>query len=209
MAPRHKTFSTFDTVRRIDRRSLSGSYGDPMERTSGLFAIALLATLTGCGSGGPSLSSLGTAALGPLPPPENILADNAPTTVYAAIAQKALICWMGPKGPLKATHIFHADAASPTTGGQAEIVLHERDLTQTHPWGPRTFRIGLSPEGGDTNTRVEMLNIKFKRNMADALRADVIAWANGKDSCQAQVVQPPLPDPIPAPAKSKTRKKPA
>jgi hypothetical protein len=127
--------------------------------------------------------------------------------VYAAIAQKALVCWVGPTGPLKATHIFHADAASPTTGGLAEIVLHERDLTQKHPWGARTFRIALTPEGGDTNTRVDMQNIKIKRDMADALRADVIAWANGKDSCQAQVVQPPSPDPAPSGAKTKVKKK--
>ncbi len=172
-----------------------------------LATIIVSAALAGCGSNGPSLASLGTAALGPLPPADNALADHAPTVVYSAIAQKALVCWVGPKGPLKATHIFHAEAASPTTGGQAEIVLHERDPTQTHPWGPRTFRIVLTPEGGDTNTRVAMQNIKIRRDMADALRADVIAWANGKDSCQAQVVQPPPPDPVPTAANPKTKKK--
>ncbi len=169
--------------------------------------VQLLATLSGCSGGGPTLASLGTAALGPLPPSDSVLVDNAPTVVYAAVAQKALVCWTGAKGPLKTTHIFHADAASPTSGGRAEIVLHERDPTQTHPWGPRTFRIGFSPEGGDTNTRIDMQNIKIKREMADALRTDVIAWAQGKDSCQAQVLQPPPPDPIPVPQKVKPGKK--
>jgi hypothetical protein len=169
--------------------------------------LILCASLAGCGGNGVTLASLGTAALGPLPPADSVLADNAPTVVYSAIAQKALVCWVGPKGPLKATHIFHGEAAPPTTGGQAEIVLHERDPTQTHPWGPRTFRIVLTPEGGDTNTRVAMQNIKIKRDMADALRADVIAWANGKDSCQAQVVQPPPPEPAPATSKPKAKNK--
>ncbi len=156
----------------------------------------------------PGPISIGTLpTLGALPAPDGTLADNAPTVVYAAIAQKALVCWMGPKGPFKATHIFHADAASPTTGGQAEIVLHERDLTQKHPWGPRTFRIALTPEGGDTNTRVEMQNIKMKRDMADAMRTDVIAWARSKDSCQAQVIQPPPPEPVATPAKVKKKTK--
>jgi hypothetical protein len=172
-----------------------------------MFAILLSLPLSGCGGGAPSLTSLGTAALGPLPPADSVLADNAPTFVYSVIAQRALICWVGPKGPLAPTHIFHAEAASPTTGGKAEIVLHERDLTQKHPWGARTFRIELTPEGGDTNTRIVMQNIKLKRDMADALRADVIAWANGKDSCQAQIVQPPQPEPVALSAKLKSKKK--
>jgi hypothetical protein len=178
-----------------------------MGRFTPLAAIFLSTLLSGCGGGAPSLTSLGTAALGPLPPADSVLADRAPTFVYSAIAQKALICWVGPKGPLKPTHIFHADAASPTTGGKAEIVLHERDLTQKHPWGPRAFRIELTSEGGDTNTRIAMQNIKLKRDMADALRADVIAWAGGKESCQAQVVQPPPPEPVAPVAKSKSKKK--
>jgi hypothetical protein len=178
-----------------------------MGRLTQFLTLPLVACLASC-SGTPSpLTSLGTAALGPLPPPSSVLADEAPTTVYAAIAQKALVCWVGPKGPLKASHIFHADAASPTTGGVAEIVLHERDVTQRHPWGPRTFRIALTPEGGDTNTRIDLQNIKLKRDMADALRADVIAWANGKDSCQAQIVQPPPPDPAMPGGKPKLKKK--
>jgi hypothetical protein len=173
-----------------------------------LAGAALAFVLSGCTAVLPGPISIGTLpSVGPLPAPDSTLADNAPTVVYAAIAQKALVCWMGPKGPFKATHIFHADAASPTTGGQAEIVLHERDLTQKHPWGPRTFRIALSPEGGDTNTRVEMQNIKMKRDMADALRTDVVAWARGKDSCQAQVVQPPPPEPVAAPTKVKKKTK--
>jgi hypothetical protein len=169
--------------------------------------VALVAvTLCGC-SGTSGLTSLtNPISLGTLPAPDSILADKPPTDVYSVIAQKALVCWMGPKGPLKGSQIFHADAASPTTGGRAEIALHERDTTQKHPWGPRTFRIELTDEGGGTNTRIAMQNIKLPNDLAEALRTDVNAWVRGKDSCQAQVVRPPPPDPAPAPSKTKVKK---
>lgn len=170
-------------------------------------AVALL--LTGC-SGNPSavLSNVLTTASLPaaLPAADSALATQPPTVVYAAIAQKALTCWMGPQGPLKNTYIFHADAASPTTGGQAEIVLQERDTTQKHPWGPRAFRIDLTPEGGGTDTRVSMTNIKLPKDLADAVRTDVIGWAQGSDGCQVQVLRPPAPEPTPAPTAAKNKK---
>ena len=153
--------------------------------------------LSGCASGGDATLSAALIA-GALPAADSLSANNPPTTVYAAIAQKALTCWMGPKGPLKTTHIFHADAASPTSGGKAEIALHERDMTQPHPWGGRTFRVELTPEGGGTDTRVAMTNIKMPKDLADAMRADVGAWASGSESCKAQIVRPPPPDPAPA-----------
>ena len=160
--------------------------------------LTAVLVLAGCGS------IAGPISLGSLPAADQTTANNPPTTVYSDIAQKALTCWVGPKGPLKRTHIFHADAASPTTGGKAEIALHERDTTQAHPWGARTFRIELQSEGGGTNTRVTMQNIKIKQDLADAMRTDVIAWANGRDSCQAQVVRPPPPEAVAAaPAKKK------
>ena len=155
--------------------------------------------LTGCASSpAPILSGALNAPA--LPPTDAVSVNSPPTDVYAAIAQHALTCWMGPKGPLKPTHIFHADAASPTTGGHAEIALHERDITQPHPWGPRAFRIELTAEGGGTDTRITMNNIKLPRDLADALRKDVTAWAQGGEGCQAQVVRPPPAEPPPAPA---------
>jgi hypothetical protein len=165
-------------------------------------AATLVASLVLGACGGPS----GLISIGALPAADTVLADRPPTDVYAAIAQKALVCWMGPKGPLKITHVFHADAASPTTGGKAEIALHERDLTQKHPWGARTFRVELTDEGGGTNTRIAIQNIKLPRDLAEALRVDIYDWSRGKDGCQAQVVRPPPPDPVAAPVKGKTKK---
>lgn len=179
--------------------------------TKSCIVTVLSAGLSACTGGLPSslsLSSLSTS-VGTLPVADSVTADDAPTAVYAAIAQRALVCWVGPDGPLKGTHIFHAEAASPTTGGRAEIALHERDVTQGHPWGARTFRIELIPAGGDTNTVVTMQNIKLPADLADALRTDVIAWARGKDGCQAQVLRPPpKPEPVAAaPAKGKKKPK--
>ena len=137
--------------------------------------------------------------VGALPAGGNIVAEQPPTVVYALLAQKALACWMGPKGPLKSTHIFHAEAASPTTGGRAEIVLQERIVTAAHPWGARAFRIELTDVGGGTNTSIAIENIKLPADLAEALRTDIVDWAQGKDGCQAQLLRPPPPDPVPAP----------
>ena len=172
-----------------------------------LFVVIMAAAGLGACSAGSEGSLSAALVSGSLPAADTLVANEPPTVVYSYIAQKALTCWMGPKGPLKATHIFHADAASPTTGGKAEIALHERDMAQPHPWGGRTFRIELTPEGGGTDTRIAMVNIKLPKDLADSLRTDVGAWAKGGDGCQAQVVRPPPPDPVPSTAaKSKSSK---
>ena len=169
-----------------------------------LLAVALSGVLSGCSNGMSSLTQ--PISLGTLPTADSVTADDTPTAVYAILAQKALVCWMGPNGPLRTTHIFHADAASHTSGGKAEIALHERDLTQAHPWGPRAFRIELLPAGGGTNTTITMQNLKLPTDLADALKSDVVVWAGGKESCQAQVVRPPpKPEPAPPQAKGKTK----
>lgn len=111
---------------------------------------------------------------------------------------------MGADGPLKPLYIFHAEAASPTTGGQSQIALHERDLTQSHPWGARTFRAELSAEGGGTDTRITLTNIKLPRDLEEAVRTDIGAWATGRDSCQVRAIRPPPPQ-RPAEVKAKTK----
>ncbi len=142
-----------------------------------------------------------------LPASDSLVVSGAPTTVYAAVAQKALACWTGADGPLKPLYIFHAEAASPTTGGKAEIVLHERDTSQPHPWGARAFRVELSAEGGGTDTRLSLVNIKLPKDLEEAVRTDVGAWAEGRESCQVRVVRPPPPPPQEVKAKPKARAK--
>ena len=160
-------------------------------RVAGLLPVALVASCS-------SLSQ--PISLGSLPPSDTISSANPPTAAYSDIAQHALTCWVGLKGPLRETHIFHAEAASPTTGGAAEINIQERDRTAQHPWGARAFRIELTSEAG-SGTRIAMNNIKLPADLAEAMRADVVDWVKGGDGCQAQVVRPPPPDP-PAPAKT-------
>jgi hypothetical protein len=152
----------------------------------------------------PALSN--PISLGTLPVADSVTVQAGPTVVYAAIAQKAKACWFGPKGPLQETHLFHADVASPTTGGRAEIALQEREKTLPHPWGARAFRIDLVGQAGGESTHVSIFNIKLPKDLAEALHADVIRWAEGRDSCQAKVVRPPPPDPVPLPPKVKVKK---
>jgi len=56
---------------------------------------------------------------------------------------RSLACWFAASGPLKETHIFHADAAPPSRGGDVEIVLHERDTSLRDQRGARALRIAL------------------------------------------------------------------
>ena len=85
-----------------------------------LFVVIMAAAGLGACSAGSEGSLSAALVSGSLPAADTLVANEPPTVVYSNIAQKALTCWMGPKGPLKATHIFHADAASPTTGGKAD-----------------------------------------------------------------------------------------
>lgn len=177
---------------------------------AGRFGVGLAAMLvTGCSANSNS-GLVNALSSGSVPTSDSASVSNPPTVVYAMVAQNALTCWMGPKGPFKQSHIFHADAASPTQGGQAEIVLHEREISQPHPWGKRSFRIELAGLGGGTDTRVTMLNINLPSDLAEAVRADVTNWAKGGNGCQAQVARPPPPDPVPvvvAPPKVKAKGK--
>src|SRR5262245_64230864 len=91
----------------------------------------------------------GAVASGPVeatPYETTTVAPGTPTEVYALVAGGALRCWFGAGGPLKATHVFHAEAAPPAQGGAAEIVLHERDPAMRDQRGPRVFRVSFTAE---------------------------------------------------------------
>ncbi len=104
-----------------------------------------------------------------------------------------MTCWFGPNGPLKTSHIFHADVSPPSEKGEiADIVLHERDMTQPTPRGARAYRILVSPNG-ETASHVEISNARLPDDLADALRADVLDWVRGGTGCKAQIVRPPAP----------------
>ena len=100
---------------------------------------------------------------------------GTPTEVYALVAGGALRCWFGADGPLKATHVFHAEAAPPAEGGAAEIVLHERDPSLRDQRGPRAFRVSFAGDPG--GVRVGITTIKIAAPLSELMVRDVAVWA--------------------------------
>lgn len=136
--------------------------------------LAALAALAGCSSA--TLPTL------PLPSLSTALAQPPPE-IYARIARGALGCWFAPAGPLKRTHIFHADVAPPSDNAGAEIVIHERDPAAESPRSIRAYRIQITraPEG----TFVTSENLKLPADLAGRMDADVARWAKGQSGCNA------------------------
>jgi len=154
------------------------------------------------GSAGPTASALAQSET-------TVLAQGTATEVYALVARGALRCWFGADGPLKATHIFNADAASPAQGGAAEIVVHERDPTARDPRGNRALRVTFL--GEVTGVRVGITPIKVPDALAQPMVRDVETWARGGEGCQARAASPPqamVPaPPLQPPAKTKGARK--
>lgn len=159
----------------------------------------------------PATESAGASPAAEKPPPVQTLASSPtleapPVEVYERVGRGALTCWFGADGPLKKSHIFNADAPSPSAGGNVEIAIHERDPTQPSPRGARAFQISLAAESG--HTRLSLRNNKLPADLAAAMERDVLAWAALRQSCEAQIVRPPAPPPAaePVPAKKKKKK---
>lgn len=130
-----------------------------------------------------------------------------PVEIYSRIARGANLCWFGPLGSLKKTHIFHADAAPPAAGGEAEIILHERDANAQSPRSLRWFRISVIKAGEGSTVQVE--NLRFPEPVARDLTADVVRWAAGTIECSAVGTGgwAPKPEPPAAPSKAPSAKK--
>ena len=109
--------------------------------------------------------------------------EGTPTDVYARIARGAMACWFGAKGPLKANHIYHAEAQPASQGGSAEIIVHERDRNSENPKGLRAFRIVITPDGEGSFLVVE--NYKLAGPLAESMKKDVRRWAAGGIGCAA------------------------
>jgi hypothetical protein len=176
-----------------------------------VFRLALICALAAGGadcssSGTPTLSaapgSVETGAIPQPPTPEHtayersIVVPGTPTDIYALVARGALGCWLAANGPLKSTHVFRADVAPPSQGGQAEIVVHERDASMRDQRGARAFQVKLQSEAG--RVRVDMIVLRLAPSLAEPMLLDVEAWARGDTSCQARAFGPsqaaaPLP----------------
>jgi hypothetical protein len=125
--------------------------------------------------------------------------SGPPSEIYRRIAGGSARCWFAPRSPLKATHIFHADADSPSKGGAVEVAVLVKDLAAPKPWGPRAFRALLSADGD--YTAIEVQNISMTAEVAAQMRADVFHWAQDGQKCQ---LKPPPEEagPPPPPAKA-------
>jgi hypothetical protein len=186
-------------------------------RRSPAMVFALLPALGGgaCSSGNlPQLpagsSPVETGAVaGPAeaaPYETTTIAQGTPTEVYALVAGGALRCWFGGDGPLKATHVFHAEAAPPAEGGAAEIVLHERDPSFRDQRGPRAFRVSFAGNAG--GVRVGITSIKIAAPLSELMVRDVAVWAGGGAGCQARALRPAQGVPAAPAQKSGTAKVP-
>lgn len=172
-----------------------------------LLSLAMFAggAAGGCGSDGGTLSlglppSVALPTMPKLPdlPAARGYAAGAPTETYALLARGVRTCWFGAGGPLKDSHVFHADAAPPSSGGQAEIVLHERDATAHLMRGARAYRIGIGSDG--TGTRIEHTNHKFADALVASAETDVHRFAGGDLTCATAGATAPRAEPAPAAA---------
>ena len=141
----------------------------------------------------------------PEPTGTTILAKGTPTEVYELVARGALGCWFGAGGPLKTSHVFHAEATPPAEGGAAEIVLHERDSSFRDQRGPRAFRVTFA--SAPMGAQVHIANIKMASAVGGAMARDVETWASSGSGCQVRSLFPPAPAPAPAKAKAKAKAK--
>jgi hypothetical protein len=179
------------------------------------FLIAAAAALAGaCApSGLPSLPSAINAppaanAEGSAPAIETtIIVPGTPTDVYALVAHGALRCWLGPDGPLHATHVFDAEAKAPADGGTAQIVIHERDPTMRDQRGTQAFRVSFDIAPG--GTRVATTPLKMPAQIAPLMVRDVEAWARGGSGCQVMALQQPPAQPAETSATQPKQAKPA
>lgn len=171
-------------------------------------------------AGGTALPSLPTGSIGLSVPaagePSRFALPSA--EIYARIARGANRCWFGPRGRIAATHLLHADADSPASGGTVEIVVHERAVDQPKPWGYKAFRIALSESAGLDGTpgaggsNIDVQNTRFADAEAVRMRAEVFQWAGGGVDCKFDPVLDKPAETAAAPAqpptltKSATRK---
>jgi hypothetical protein len=137
-------------------------------------------------------AQLGSPTLGASNLETGSLAPGNATDVYVRIARGALGCWFAANGQLKETHIFYAEAAPSSSGGDGEIVIHERDTSQPSPRGVKVFRIRLINESG--GTRVIVDGRKLPADVLDKMMKDVDLWAHEGTGCTLA----PLPLTIPA-----------
>jgi hypothetical protein len=122
------------------------------------------------------------------------------------VARGALGCWFAADGPLKASHVYRAEAAPPGKGGAAEITIYQRDASLRDQRGSKAYQVAFT--GEVAGVRVATTAMKFELAHAQAMARDIETWAKGGSGCQLRVVMPPPPPPTAAksPQKAVTQK---
>jgi hypothetical protein len=190
----------------------------PGPRKAGI-GVVLAALAGGCSANGmPTLQSLlpppgETSSVDPATPSAHyaplemsLSVSGTPTVVFAQVAQGVLGCWFGGGGPLKTSHVYRAEAEPPAKGGEAEIVIHERDLSLRDQRGTRAYKITFAGEGA--GVRVTTMPLKIEPKLAEAMARDVGTWAKEAakegakegDGCQLRALFPPPSPPVVAKA---------
>lgn len=123
-----------------------------------------------------------------------LIVAGAPTDVYALVARGALKCWFGADGPLKPTHVFHAETESPAKGGAADMVLHDRDESMRDKRGARAFRVSFASAPG--GARVAVSVPRMEEQLARVMAKDVFAWARGGTDCEVRKQMPAQLTPV-------------
>jgi hypothetical protein len=140
------------------------------------------------GAGQIETSAAGSSDPGSGPYETATTAPGDPTTVYTQVARAIHACWFGAGGPLTNTHVFRAEAQSPTKGGQAEIIIHERDVAFTDQRGPQALRISFENAAGVSRVGVKVL--KLPPGYGEPITRDVEVWAKGGVGCQLRASFP-------------------
>jgi hypothetical protein len=182
-----------------------------------LIAISPLVLLLGaCSASGVAPLSSGQSSVEPgsltVPPAAHqtsVVASGSPAEVYTQLARGIMGCWLGASGPLRQSHIFHADVQPPSvSGGAAEILLQERDTTLRDQKGVRAFRIQITSDPG--GSLVAAAALKMDPQHASAMMKDIAVWAKGGSGCElAALFPPPAPPPVaakPSPKKAKAKR---
>lgn len=151
----------------------------------------------GSGTGQIETSAAGSTAAGPtqshsVPIATGTMVSGEPIAVYTLVARGIHACWFGAGGPLRNTHVFRAEAQSQTKGGEAEIIIHERDMAQGDQRGQQAARISFENAAG--LVRVGIAVTKVPPGYGEPMARDVEAWAKGQSRCELRASFPPAPE---------------
>lgn len=125
--------------------------------------------------------------------------SEAPVDAYLKIAHGAKICWFAPGRALAGVYAYTADAQPESKGGNAEIVIFQKEVDGRK--GLRSFTISMVKRGEGTQLSVE--NARIPDDINQTMSADIARWVGGGDGCEPVVGGWGAVDSVAKPSKSK------